>query len=304
MKMTRLRPSIQMLRTIATVSLFVHSAHSVSAALSLESYNANSHHRYTNHPDFIGSANDWSGVGIENSGAHRWATMISSTYFISAEHAAPTVGSDIVFHTDNNPAGSTVTREVMSITQVGTSDLVIGKLSSAPGPTISIYAVAADPTTAGGFSSSVYSDQLAFVVGRDTGTSTTSFRVGRNELDGFGTFSDAPTLGDAITFDDDRFSAESLGADEAFLISGDSGAPLFVTSGDDLVLTGINWFAIPASGDDLPYSGSTFVPNYITEINAILAGGGESLTLVSVPEPSGVVYLTLAAITLSLRRRR
>lgn len=295
-----------MIRPLFTLAITGLLASTTYAALSLQGYNADNHHRYANPvdpDDFIGSSNNWTGVGLESGGATRWATMISSSYFISAEHAAPTVGNDIIFHTDNNPGGTTVAREVLSVTQVGSTDLVIGKLSSAPGATIAIYSVAADATTTGDFASSVYSDREAFVVGRDVGISTTSFRVGRNELDGFGTFEDPPTIGDAITFDDDRLTPESLGADEAFLISGDSGAPLFITTGDDLVLTGINWFTNPASGGDLRYSGSTFVPNYISEINLILAADGESLTLVSVPEPSSVLCLTLGALTL-LRRRR
>ncbi|MBK1830605.1 PEP-CTERM sorting domain-containing protein [Verrucomicrobiaceae bacterium R5-34] len=284
-------------------SLLIISTVSLPAALSLETYLSASHHRFTNDAAFIGATQDWSGVGIENGGSYRWATMISSTYFISAEHAAPTVGNDIVFHTDNNPAGSTVTREVLSITQVGSTDLVIGKLSSAPGPTVAIYAISATPTTSLTFGSSVYSDREAYVVGRDAGASTTSFRVGRNELDGFGSFSDFPTVGDAITFDDDAFSPESLGADEAYLIGGDSGAPLFTTVGSDLVLTGVNWFNNPASGGDPRYSGATFVPNYITEINALLAVDGESLTLVTVPEPSSLALLSLAGFALITRRK-
>ncbi|MCP5536333.1 MAG: PEP-CTERM sorting domain-containing protein [Akkermansiaceae bacterium] len=294
------------MKSILIIGVFCSLATQASAALSLQAYEADKHHRYANPvdpEDFIGSANNWTGVGLESGGATRWATMISATYFISAAHAAPTVGNDIIFHTDNNPAGTTVAREVLSITQVGSSDLVIGKLSSAPGPTIAIYAVAADAISPGGFASSVYSDREAFVVGRDVGTSTTSFRVGRNELDGFGEFEDLPTIGDAITFDDDRFTPESLGADEAYLISGDSGAPLFVTSGDDLVLTGIHWFNNPAEGGNPRYSGSTFVPNYVSEINLILAVGGESLTLVNIPEPSSMLCLTLGALTLLLRRR-
>lgn len=292
-----MRHSLSFLAITALLTPVLH------AALSLQSYDADKHDRYANHGDFIGAGNDWTGVGLESGGSTRWATMISSTHFISAEHAAPTIGNNIVFHADNNPASPAITREVMSITQVGSTDLVIGKLSSAPGPTIAIYSVASDSTSAGGFTSSVYSDREAFVVGRDVGTSTTSFRVGRNELDGFGTFADTPTIGDAVTFDDDRFTAESLGADEAFLISGDSGAPLFVTVDGDLILTGINWFTNPASGGDPRYSGSTFVPNYIDDINVILAGEGESLTLVAVPEPSSMLLLALSGMVWIKRRR-
>ena len=79
---------------------------------------------------------------------------------------------------------------------------------------------------------------------------------------------------------------------------------MFVTSGDDLVLTGVNWFI--AGPPDVPHqlSGTSFVPNYITQIQSVLDGGGESLTLVSVTEPSTLLLLLLGMSTISLLRRR
>ncbi|MBT8045518.1 MAG: PEP-CTERM sorting domain-containing protein [Verrucomicrobiae bacterium] len=282
------------------------------AVLALQSYNADKHSRFENDPAFIGASNDWSGVARASNG--RWVTMISSTYFITANHAAPSIGNTVVFHEDNNPGGSTVTRTVSSRTRISNTDLVIGRLNSAPGATIAIYGIASNTTDEANFASSVYADKIAYAVGKDnTGTLTTEFRVGRNELDGFyddveaegyETVSGSLTaIGDAITFDDDRGTPESLGDDEAYLQSGDSGAPLFVTLGDELVLTGINWFIAGPPDVTNQLSGTTFVPNYIAEIQTILDSGGESLTLVSVPEPSSVVLLCLSGLAL-LRRHR
>jgi len=280
---------------------FIGATTQASAALSLENYSANQHYRYANDPDFIGAGFDWSGTGSEVGSKH-WATMISPTYFISAKHYFPGVGSSILFHTDNNPTGATVTTTVTSITQIGSTDLVIGRFSTAPGPTVAIYGIAAPSTTVGGFASSPYANREAFVVGRDAGNGTESFRLGRNILDGFEINSEGGSTGDIITFNDDSpGDAHFLGDDEAFLQSGDSGAPLFITSGSDLALTGIHWTILPDSGPT--YSGSTFVPNYITEIQTIVGAGGENITLINIPEPSSVILLLLGGISFLWRRR-
>jgi len=271
----------------------------VLGVLALENFQADKHHRFANDPAFIGSGYDWSGVAR----AGQWATMISSTYFVSAVHSHPSVGTSLIFHEDNDPAGTTVTRTVNSLTTVAGTDIIIGRLNATPGPTIAYYSVASNTTNETDFPSSPYSDRTAFIVGKNnTGSGTTQFRVGRNDLDGFfDSVSVGSTTSDAITFDDDRNTAQSLGDDEAFLQSGDSGAPMFITQGGDLVLVGTNWFITSDESPD--FSGTTFLPNHIDAINAIMATGGESLTLVAVPEPSSLLLLTLGGITL-LRRRR
>ncbi len=169
--------------------------------------------------------------------------------------------------------------------------------------TIAIYNIASNTTTEAAFGGSVYSDMQVFNVGlNDTGSGTTQFRVGRNELDGFhDVVEEGPRTGEGITFDDDRGTPESLGADESFLQGGDSGAPMFTTSGTDLILIGANWFI---TDDESPnFSGTSFLPNHIAEISAIVSGGGESLTLVSVPEPSTTFLLALGAIYCLGRRK-
>ena len=58
---------------------------------------------------------------------------------------------------------------------------------------------------------------------------------------------------------------------------------MVVTFGGDLVLTGVNWFI--ASPPDVSHqlSGTSFVSNYISEINAIVTGGGETLYCRALP---------------------
>lgn len=282
------------------LALCFSSIQPVLGVLALQNFQADKHHRFANDSAFIGSGYEWSGVAR----AGQWATMISSTYFVSAAHSFPGTGTPLIFHVDNNPAGATITRTVLSTTIVAGTDIMIGRLDATPGPTIALYSVASNTTSGALFSSSPYSDREAFMVGvNNTGSGTTQFRVGRNVLDGF---YDLVTVGsttsDGITFDDDRGTPESLGDDETYLQGGDSGAPMFVTMGGDLVLVGTNWFI--SSGESPNFSGTTFLPNHIDEINAILTIGGESLTLVAIPEPSALPILSLIGASVFIMRRR
>ena len=270
-------------------------------ALSLQSYSAASHHRFADDPAFIGSGYDWSGVAYNGD----WATRISDTYYVTAWHARAT--GSLTFHEDNDPLGNTVTRTSSSLTRISNTDIAIGRFSSSPSATIAIYGIADELTTQATFASSSYYDMEAFVVGLNGtgGNTTTNFRVGRNELDGF--YDDvvlvppAANVTDAITYDDDRGTGLSLGADEAYLQSGDSGGPTFITVGSELVLTSIHL------GIDGTRSYDSFLSNYINEISAIVAAGGESITLINpietVPEPSSMLMLALGGIPLILRRR-
>jgi len=76
---------------------------------------------------------------------------------------------------------------------------------------------------------------------------------------------------------------------------------MFVTQDGELVLTGVNWFI--TSGESPNFSGTSFIPNHILEIETIIGAGGESLTLVSVPEPSSLLFFSMIGLTL-LRRKR
>ncbi|MDG1358133.1 MAG: hypothetical protein P8P36_08070 [Akkermansiaceae bacterium] len=266
------------------------------AALALQSYDAASHYRFADDPAFIGNGYDWSGIAYNGD----WFTRISDTYYVTAWHARAT--GSATFYESNDLLGPSVTVSAPSLTRLGTTDIAIGRFSSSPGSNIAIYGIASEPTTQATFTSSSYYEMEAFIVGLNGsgGNTTTNFRVGRNELDGF--YDDvaltATNITDTITFDDDRGTGQSLGADEAYLQSGDSGGPTFITVGSDLVLTSIHL------GIDGTRSYDSFLPNYIAEISAIVEAGGESLTLISpVPEPSTAVLLWLASLSLMHRRR-
>src|SRR5690349_5493775 len=67
------------------------------AALTVQGYSAQTagmYDRFLNDPSFIGSGYNWSGVGrgintISNADVGSWGTMISPSYFISANHFSP-----------------------------------------------------------------------------------------------------------------------------------------------------------------------------------------------------------------------
>lgn len=269
------------------------------AVLDLQSYDAASHHRFADDPAFIGNDYDWSGVAYDGD----WYTRISDTYYVTAWHARA-IGS-ATFYETNDPLGSSVTVSSPSVTRIGTTDIAIGRFTSSPGSNVAIYGIADEPTTQATFTSSSYYEMEAFIVGLNGtgGNTTTNFRVGRNELDGFydNVALTATNITDTITYDNDQNTAQSLGADEAYLQGGDSGAPTFITVGSQLVLTSIHL------GIDGTRSYDSFLSNYIAEISAIVEAGGESLTLISpieaVPEPSSMLMLALGAIPIILRRR-
>lgn len=270
-----------------------------SAALALQSYDAASHYRFADDPSFIGNDYDWSGVAYNGD----WFTRISDTYYVTAWHAR--ASGSATFYESNDPLGSSITVTTSGLSRLGTTDIAIGRFSSSPGTTIAIYSIASEATTQATFTSSPYHDMESFIVGLNGtgGNTTTNFRVGRNELDGFydNVALTATNITDTITFDDDRGTPQSLGADEAYLQSGDSGGPTFITVGSELVLTSIHL------GIDGTRSYDSFLPNYITEISAIVEAGGESLTLINpvetIPEPSSTLLLAFGSISLILRRR-
>jgi hypothetical protein len=267
----------------------------------VQNFDAAKHHRFANDSSFIGAAYDWSGVARASNG--RWLTMISPTYFVTANHVYPADENSVIFYENNDSSGNTITRTVISTTRIGDTDIRIGHLDSAPGPTVAIYGIASNTTSASGFSTSTYNNREVFNVGlNNTGSGTTQFRVGRNLLDGFVDLYDDSALGDAITFGYDTApSPQGLGDDETYLQGGDSAAPMFTTVNGELVLLGTNW-AIESGSPN--YSLTTFLPNYLPEIQSIVESGNESITLISVPEPSSALLLGLGGGVLLFRKKR
>lgn len=293
------------------------------AAMSVLNYDADLHDRFDS-ASFIGSAYDLSGIGRSSDGLGRWATMISSEYFISANHFHPGVGSTITFHEDNASGGTTVTRTVLSGSRIGGTDIWLGRLDSALPGTIQSYEIAGTTVDLSSTLGS-YADSLVFQVGlRDSWTvgGTTNFVLAQNRIDiGDSTSEELGTF-DTIGFIRDQPGDNNLvDPGESFFITGDSGAPSFLDVGGSLVLVGLHVYTIAGLAENDPAFGSfvesqspdsaygapgiqtrdisydSFLPN---ERNAILGAAG-----LPVPEPAhyalgaGMVALLLAA-----RRRR
>jgi hypothetical protein len=280
-----------------------------------------------NNPTFNQSALDFSGVGWRLPGiipGTAWnVTMIDSTHFISNWHLHTTnvlnVGDTINFR----PAGtsSIVTRTVTNLQQVSNlgfaaqgvpdgspSDVLLGTLDSAVGPGIAAYPIASAVTASVG--------QTVLMYGRESA-------VGRNNISPNGPGSPSPLIGATVgtgttiafrmDYDQPNSNPDGisslLGNDEAHFNAGDSGGPTFAVVGGQLQLVGGNMFVQsygdvgepplpPGVADATEYSGSTYLPAYVVQINALIA----------VPEPSGLAFATAAVAgafgCVRARRRR
>jgi hypothetical protein len=263
-----------------------------SAQMELQSYAANRHDRFYVGADkaFIGDPYDWSGVGrvVGEGITHGWATMISPHCFLSAYHFHPALSETLRFYEANDPSGSFEDHAIDSGMRIGDTDLWLGKLE-APVTSAAIYPILSLP------GHSDYEGRVIYTFGRsDTTPQETNVRLGRNNID-FVALPSEPdengSIGEILVFDYD-YPAGGVGADESHLQPYDSGGPSLAVLGGSPALVGIHWFI----GDDpVVFSADSFVPDYITQLNAAMAelGGVEfdEQVTVLVPEPSVLVML-------------
>jgi hypothetical protein len=240
--------------------------------------------------DFVGQPFDWSGVGQAGNGT--WATMISPDYFVSAAHYHPGAGDVLTFYEGNDPSGPSHQYTVSSWSYqtnyggVG-SDLWVGRLTT---PIPSSAHVTYYPIL-GLASNDDYVGRMIYVNGKPN-------RVGRNIIDRITTAQEpdppASPYKYTVAMEFDYSTTSGLGADECYLIGGDSGGPSFSAVGGQLALVGIHYYnaGTPGPLDLGPISGDSFVPYYIDQLNANM--GGEHVTVV--PEPTTIVLLLVAML--------
>ena len=287
----------KMKRSALLLFAFVASAPSGSALI-INAYDLDSHERFSNDAGFIGNPHDWSGI----SGSCR-ATMVSDRFFLSSNHAHPGVGGNISFFHTNDSGGTSETHQIAAGARIRNTDLWLGRLDTSVSSFVKKYSV---PNIS---STNVIGTEV-LVVGRNNNAEAPSPNnlFGRNVVDDF--FADITIsgeeagtgVGDIILYDFDT-GAGGLGTDESRVQGGDSGSPVFAIANGDPAMLGIHWLL--ASEDGVFSSGDTFISSYISDINTEMAGFGESLTVVSVPEPSAALrFSTLALAGLCRRTRR
>jgi len=263
-----------------------------ACALIINVPNTNQHERFANHPDFIGNPHDWSGVGRNA----QFATLVSDTFFVGSIHRAPVVGTAINFYHSNDPSGTADTRTVAETWRIGTSDLLLGRLNQSVSASVKTY--------------SIPDIQLNDIAGRaihvfglgSTGPADHGQKFGSNRIQvGVHDYANDNLSGtsDIFAYDYDR----TAGANEATVGGGDSGAPTFLETANGPLLLGVHWFTYT---DDTGTrgTGDTFIPSHVAQMNAIMSGFGEQVTVTAVPGPRAALpFLTLTGLAALYRRR-
>ena len=270
---------------------------------------------------FIGLGLDYSGViiGANGHGSTRGGVLINSQYFLSSKHR--TDETEVV--PDPNDSTKTITIPAYSSIRivdrnntfrdypvagfttlsytdpathvVTTSDLILGKLSSPIADPVAFYPIYSP-------AENLINRQVQ-VVGPfaldNTQTISGPNAVGLNNIDAIGSVFDGTNLSQGFEY------SYTLGkANEAGLLSGDSGDPSFIRYGNTLALVGIHLGNSGPPGPNSSFtSADTFAPYYISQINAAMSSSGFQVTVV--PEPSSGLLLVLGVIGggFYLRRR-
>lgn len=286
----------------------------IRADIIIDGYSHATNDRFTNSGSFVMSGFDLSGVGQTDGGISptdgRWATLISPNVVVSALHYAPS--GTVYFYPGNDPNAAPVTRTVVSGVQVGDTDLWLGVLDSPVPSSIKFYSYATTPlsgTPGQLVSAGPYQGLNAYWFGKspfdhnadpnDNRWSYNDQAVGRNLIDWyvenvtFGSYTDCDAL--LSLYGNNPFVTGSPAVQyECWLQGGDSGGPLFVDVGGQLVLLGTNAFIYSLNNGQFVGSGVNYIGNHAQFIADFIA---------SVPEPgSAVLVLVLAGAALSRRR--
>lgn len=280
---------------------------SVHAAIMIDGYTPNTNDRFTNNASFIAAQFDLSGIGQTAGG--RWATLVSPNVVVSANHFPPS--GTVNFYPTNNPNSTAVTRTIVSSVKVGSTDLWLGVLSSEVPSSIRTYNfattfISGTPPTATGFfvtNAGPFQGANAYLVGISPSptSGSQSQAIGRNLITGFA--ENVPFEGntdnDSLILNYDPVGSASYTVFESHFVVNDSGAPMFIDQGGDLLLLGTNAFVGPNSGP-VQFSGVNYIGNQASFVNNFISVN-------AVPEPSSIslaVFSIVAALVVTRRRSR
>jgi len=286
--------------TILIFLFFIGLVNGHLSALIIDSGSDEYNNRFntTGDSNFIGKAYDWSGVGW--TAGSRWVTMVSDSYFLSANHWHPSSGDTVTFW-EGNYGSTSHTYTVGGGQRVGSTDLWLGQLTTTLDSAHSInpFPVLMHETV------NEYVYQEIFVYGAQQGNNVTGEHwVGKNVVDAIGDLASAGFIQQFFANQDPDGTYPWLNSTIAYEAKGeggDSGAPSFHVYDGQLALTGIHW----ATSNDPSSTFDTFVSEYYSSINSLMSG--ESLSAVGtavIPEPASLLLLVLASFTILHRRRR
>lgn len=250
--------------------LVTAAASSSAVALDIRGYTASRHDRFTGfpaspvlNPSSFYDGSRFTGLGWSALESQRQFALISPRHFVMATHWGISPGQEIRFL---SASGTIVSAYVDSTTPVtvgmNTCDLTFGRFT-------------ADIPGGSGVTPFPYLN-----VGSESNARYSNLQVfGFQAKAGTGRLADFSTeaLSGSTRMLHFTYNPAGGGQDDCQFVVGDSGSPTFALKADGSpILVGTH--SAVGSDDSLTYNFDTYVPNYITEINALMAPDGYAMT--------------------------
>lgn len=222
----------------------------------INEFSTNVNDRFSNDSSFLLNDYNLSGIGIVGSSG-KWATLIRPNICVSANHWYPGTGSVVTFFETNDPNGNQQERTIGSTFRAGsTSDLRICVLTEAlpssyvPFPFVRLRC------------HNSFFQEYGYVCGRSPSSLSTvnDVAVGHNQI-----ISSSQLFSSYVKF---IYTSTASGGDanECYLQTGDSGAPVFIVKNERLMLVAVNSVIY----DDGQTFGCEFLGRYSYEIQQII----------------------------------
>lgn len=285
-------------------------ATSPALALRIQNYSPTTNNRaladkVTPNPDFFANIYDVSGVAINAP-----AMMLSPHYFVTAAHVAPPTTLQFINRDGQLVTKTNAVMESKRMTNnIGLeSDLRICRLYDEMGLTladsIGWYPIVVKEASPGTVDFSWYAGRELLLFGVDNQDGQLDgLLAGLNTVNYIGGTSFSGGVSPTIVANY-RYDNVNQYPNQAGLAGGDSGYGMGLIYEGQLTALGAHMGVFAADANGSYNNVSSFLPYYVDQINDYMAlgGTGEQLTLINVPEPTGVAA-AFGAIALLLRRR-